>query len=80
MDYSIKNLRDVEDQAPKFGFSDVQEARFAREDWNLRSIGLAFHRVKAGKRQGFAHRHENAEEIYVVSFRKRPHEVGRRGS
>ena len=66
MNYTIKNLREVEDQAPKFGFSEVQEARFPREDLDAESIGLAFHRVKAGQRQGFAHRHENAEEIYVI--------------
>lgn len=66
MDYAIKNLREVEDQAPKFGFSEVQEARFPREDLNANTIGLAFHRVKAGRRQAFAHRHQNAEEIYVI--------------
>ena len=66
MDYSIKNLADVEDKAPGFGFDEVQEARFAREDLGAETIGLAFHRVKAGKRQAFAHRHKQAEEIYVV--------------
>jgi mannose-6-phosphate isomerase-like protein (cupin superfamily) len=66
MDFAIKNLREVEDVAPKFGFSEVQEARFPREDLDAQTIGLAFHRVKAGKRQAFAHRHENAEEIYVI--------------
>lgn len=66
MNYAIKNLRDVEDQAPKFGFSEVQEARFPREDLGAETIGLAFHRVRAGKRQGFAHRHDQAEEVYVV--------------
>ncbi len=67
MDYSIKNLREVEDKAPSFGFDAVQEARFAREDLSAETIGLAFHRVKAGQRQAFAHRHKQAEEIYVVS-------------
>jgi mannose-6-phosphate isomerase-like protein (cupin superfamily) len=66
MDYAIKNLRDVKDLAPKFGFSEVQEARFPREDLNAETVGLAFHRVKAGKRQAFAHRHQDAEEIYVI--------------
>jgi mannose-6-phosphate isomerase-like protein (cupin superfamily) len=66
MDYVIKNLREVEDQAPKFGAGEVQEARFPREDLHAETIGLAFHRVKAGQRQAFAHRHENAEEIYVI--------------
>jgi mannose-6-phosphate isomerase-like protein (cupin superfamily) len=66
MSYTVKNLAEVEDSAPKFGFDEVQEARFAREDLDAESIGLAFLTVKPGKRQAFAHRHENAEEIYVV--------------
>jgi mannose-6-phosphate isomerase-like protein (cupin superfamily) len=66
MSYAIKNLREVEDSAPKFGFSETQEARFPREDLGCETVGFAFHVVKPGKRQGFAHRHENAEEVYVV--------------
>jgi mannose-6-phosphate isomerase-like protein (cupin superfamily) len=64
--YSIKNLRDVEDMAPRFGYEAVQEARFARRDLGAKDTGLAFHIVKPGQRQAFAHRHEQAEEIYVV--------------
>jgi mannose-6-phosphate isomerase-like protein (cupin superfamily) len=66
MTYTIKNLREVEDMAPRFGFDEVQEARFPREDLDSESIGLAFHRVKPDCRQAFAHRHQKAEEIYVV--------------
>jgi mannose-6-phosphate isomerase-like protein (cupin superfamily) len=64
--FTIKNLRDVEDVAPRFGFEAVQEARFARADLEAQATGLAFHRVKPNRRQAFAHRHEQAEEIYVV--------------
>ena len=66
MDYTIKNLHEVEDQAPKFGAGETQEARFPREDLGSETVGLAFHRVKAGRRQGFAHRHQDAEEVYVI--------------
>jgi uncharacterized cupin superfamily protein len=66
MDYVIKNLRDVEDMAPKFGFDQVQEARFAWRDLGAERTGLSFHVVKPGQRQAFAHRHDQAEEIYVV--------------
>lgn len=62
----MRNLREVEDMAPKFGFAEVQEARFPREDLNSETIGLAFHVVKPGRQQAFAHRHEQAEEIYLV--------------
>jgi mannose-6-phosphate isomerase-like protein (cupin superfamily) len=64
--YTHKNLADVEDSAPKFGFEDRQKARFANEDLNAEQTGVSYHTVKAGKRQAFAHRHDAAEEIYVV--------------
>ena len=66
MSYTIKNLNDLEDKAPQFGFDAVQEARFAHQDLDAESTGLSFMRVKPGCRQAFAHRHEEAEEIYVV--------------
>jgi mannose-6-phosphate isomerase-like protein (cupin superfamily) len=66
MGYTLKNLQDVEDSAPKFGFEAVQEARFAHAALDAEDTGLSFHRVKPGQRQGFAHRHENAEEVYVI--------------
>jgi mannose-6-phosphate isomerase-like protein (cupin superfamily) len=66
VDYSIKNLREIEDVAPRFGFSEVQEARFARNSLGSETIGLAFHVVRPQRRQAFAHRHREAEEIYVV--------------
>ncbi len=66
MSFTIKNLREVEDSAPKFGHDAVQEARFAHGDLEAETIGVAYHVVKAGCRQAFAHRHENAEEVYVV--------------
>jgi mannose-6-phosphate isomerase-like protein (cupin superfamily) len=64
--YSVKNLREVEDAAVKGGFSEFQEARFAGRDLHAEATGVAYHVVKPGKRQAFAHRHQAAEEIYVV--------------
>jgi mannose-6-phosphate isomerase-like protein (cupin superfamily) len=66
MSYTVKNLREVEDMAAKHGFGEVQEARFPREDLEAESIGLAHIVVKPGKRQPFAHRHDQAEEVYLV--------------
>jgi mannose-6-phosphate isomerase-like protein (cupin superfamily) len=66
MSYTKKNLREVEDSAPKFGFSENQEAHFASGDLDVERTGLSFLVVHPGKRQGFGHRHEEAEEIYVV--------------
>ena len=64
--YTHENLTAVEDSAPKFGFAGVQEARFATDDLDAAETGVSYHRVAAGKRQGFAHRHDAAEEVYIV--------------
>ena len=64
--YTHKKLSEVDDSAPGFGMEDFQEARFAHGDLEAEQTGLSYHRVKPGKRQGFAHRHEQAEEVYVV--------------
>jgi mannose-6-phosphate isomerase-like protein (cupin superfamily) len=66
VDYTIKNLKDVEDLAASQGFGEMQEARFAHGDLNAAQTGISLQRVKPGKRHGFAHRHSKAEEIYVV--------------
>lgn len=66
MDYSIKNLRQVEDSAAKHGYSEMGEARFANSDLSAENTGLAYHVLRPNKRQAFAHRHDKAEEIYVV--------------
>ena len=65
-DYTIKNLREVEDIAIKHGFSESQEARFPRPELGAETTGLAYHVVRPGKRQAFAHRHHEAEEVNVV--------------
>jgi mannose-6-phosphate isomerase-like protein (cupin superfamily) len=64
--YTLKKLTDVEDSAVKFGFEEIQEVRFAKNDLEAEQTGVSHHRLKAGKRQPFAHRHEYAEEVYVV--------------
>jgi mannose-6-phosphate isomerase-like protein (cupin superfamily) len=64
--YTLKKLTDVEDSAPKFGLSEMGEARFAREDLDAEDTGVSLHRLKPGKRQPFAHKHDEAEEVYVV--------------
>ena len=64
--YTLKNLTDIEDSAPKSGFGDVQEARFAKDALDAEDTGLSYHRLKAEQRQPFAHKHDRAEEVYVV--------------
>jgi mannose-6-phosphate isomerase-like protein (cupin superfamily) len=64
--YTLKKLTDIEDSAAKFGVGEVQEARFANDDLHAERTGVSFLRVKPGKRQAFAHKHREAEEVYVV--------------
>ena len=64
--YTFKKLSEVADSAPKFGFGELQEARFATGDLEAERTGVSLMRVKPDRRQGFGHRHEEAEEVYVV--------------
>lgn len=66
MTYTIKNLADVDDMAVKHGFSEIGEAHFARGALDAQDTGIAYHVLRPNKRQGFAHRHDDAEEINVV--------------
>jgi mannose-6-phosphate isomerase-like protein (cupin superfamily) len=64
--YTHVKLTDVQDSAPKFGYGELQEARFATGDLQAEQTGVSYYHIRPGKRQGFAHRHEKAEEVYVV--------------
>jgi len=66
MSYTLKNLRDVEDQAIGFGIGEIQEARFPADDLGAEATGFGHQVIFPGKRQGFAHRHDAAEEVYLV--------------
>lgn len=66
MSYTIKNLDETKDSAPEFGLSELGEAHFPRQELGCETIGFAYHRLRPGKRQAFGHRHEKAEEVYVV--------------
>jgi mannose-6-phosphate isomerase-like protein (cupin superfamily) len=66
MSYTVFNLRESEDMAAKHGFGDKQEARFPWRDLDAEATGVGLVKVKPGMRQPFAHRHGQAEEIYVV--------------
>jgi mannose-6-phosphate isomerase-like protein (cupin superfamily) len=65
-DYTHKNLGEVKDAAPGFGADEFQEARFAREDLDAEQTGISHIKVKPDKRMPFGHKHDEAEEIYVV--------------
>ena len=64
--YTLKRLTEVDDSAARFGAGDTQAARFATGDLEAERTGVSLHFVKPGRRQAFAHRHDEAEEVYVV--------------
>ena len=64
--YTVVNLMEVEDQAPKFGYAPNLESRFARKSLELENSGLSHYRVAPGYRVPFGHRHAEQEEIYLV--------------
>ena len=66
MDYTIKNLRDVDDSAPEAGVDATQEMRFAQGDLDAVRTGVSLMAVKPGRRSAIAHRHDEAEEVYVI--------------
>ena len=65
-DYTVVNLKEVEDQAPKFGLSPQLEARMARVALGLENSGVSYQRLAPNFRVPFGHKHKRQEEIYVV--------------
>jgi len=65
-DYTVVNLKEVEDQAPKFGLSPQLEARMARVALGLEHSGISYQRLAPDFRVPFGHKHKNQEEIYVL--------------
>jgi mannose-6-phosphate isomerase-like protein (cupin superfamily) len=64
--YTLRNLKDVENVAPKFGMPDGLEARFARGDLDAEQSGLSYQRLEPGVRMPFGHKHKQEEEVYVL--------------
>ncbi|MFL5927963.1 MAG: cupin domain-containing protein [Gaiellaceae bacterium] len=65
-DYAIVNIKELEDQAVKFGLSPNVEARFGRKAMDAKQGGFSYQRLAPNFRQPFGHRHEGQEEFYFV--------------
>lgn len=65
-DFTIVNLREIEDQAPGYGVGELQEMRPVRDALDCEQLGLSLQRTKPNQRGAFGHRHERQEEIYVI--------------
>lgn len=64
--YTLKNLKQIEDAAPRFGLGDQLEARFATKELGCEKTGIAYERLAPNGRSPFGHTHSEQEEIYVV--------------
>jgi uncharacterized cupin superfamily protein len=64
--YTKKSLKDVENQAPKFGMPEELDARFARTALGGKSLGLSLLKLAPNFRMPFGHKHSAQEEVYVV--------------
>jgi uncharacterized cupin superfamily protein len=64
--YTKKNLREIEDMAPKFGLAPDLEARFARRDLEAEQTGLSYQRLAPNAQGAFGHSHSQDEEIYLI--------------
>jgi mannose-6-phosphate isomerase-like protein (cupin superfamily) len=65
-EYTHLNLKEVEDQAPKFGLSPDLEFRMGRVPLDMENAGVSYLRVAPDYRVPFGHNHKNQEEVYVV--------------
>ena len=63
--YTHLNLKEVEDQAPKFGMTEM-EFRSARVPLELENSGMSYLRVAPNYRIPFGHHHNLQEEVYVL--------------
>ena len=66
MSHTVINLKEVEDQAPKFGLSPNLEMRMARVPLELEHSGVSYQRIAPNFRVPFGHKHKTQEEIYIV--------------
>lgn len=64
--YTVVNLKEVEDQAPRFGYAPHLQSRFARKALGLQASGISHFTLAPGFRVPFGHHHTDQEEVYVV--------------
>jgi uncharacterized cupin superfamily protein len=65
-DYTLVNLKEVEDQAPRFGMAPNMEMRMARVALGLQNSGVSYQRLAPNFRLPFGHTHKQQEEVYVL--------------
>jgi mannose-6-phosphate isomerase-like protein (cupin superfamily) len=66
-EYTIVNLGDVENVAPKFQMPEGMDVRFPRQMLACTIGGVGIEKLPAGLRMPFGHTHSQQEEIYVIA-------------
>jgi mannose-6-phosphate isomerase-like protein (cupin superfamily) len=64
--YTIKNLKEIEDQAPKFGLAPNLEFRVAGDPLETAEAAISYLKLAPNYRLTFGHTHKQQEEIYVL--------------
>jgi mannose-6-phosphate isomerase-like protein (cupin superfamily) len=65
-EYTVANLKEIEDSAVKFDMPPGIEARFGRRPLGSEKSGVSYQRLAPDVRLPFGHRHTDQEETYVV--------------
>ncbi len=65
--YTIVNVGDVENVAPKYQMPEGMDVRFPRRDLGCMAGGVGVEKLPAGLRMPFGHTHSVQEEIYVIA-------------
>jgi uncharacterized cupin superfamily protein len=65
-DYTIVNIRESEDFAPKFGMPSELKAHFPRKELDCKIGAVGLERLAPGFRTPFGHKHKQQEELYVI--------------
>jgi mannose-6-phosphate isomerase-like protein (cupin superfamily) len=64
--YTKMNLKEVEDQAVRFGLAPNVEFRMGRVPLELEHSGLSYQRLAPNFRLPFGHKQKRQEEVYVL--------------
>ena len=64
--YTVKNIKQIDNAAERFGLAENLEARFARKPLELENFGISYQRLEPNFRIPFGHKHGQQEELYVI--------------
>lgn len=65
-DWTLRNLKEVENSAEKFGLAPDLETRFGRNSLGVKGGGFSYQRLAPNYVLPFGHRHGRHEEVYLV--------------